>query len=167
MALDIRPLTPADADPYWHLRLEALEREPRAFGTSAEEHRATTVADAATRLAGSDTWVVGVFADDRLRGMAGLAHETRHKTRHKAGVWGVYVAAELRGRGVGRQLLTALIAHARTVPGVERLTLAVTTAQPAAQALYRTLGFLPWGTEPAALKLGAEYLDEEYLALIL
>jgi GNAT superfamily N-acetyltransferase len=93
--------------------------------------------------------------------------ETRRKTRHKAGVWGVYLAPELRGRGIGRQLLTALIAHARTVPGVERLTLAVTTAQPAAQALYRTLGFVPWGTEPAALMLGAEYLDEEYLVLVL
>jgi RimJ/RimL family protein N-acetyltransferase len=167
MTLNVRFLTPADADAYWHLRLEALEREPRAFGTSAEEHRGTTMADAATRLGGSDTWVVGVFAEGRLRGMAGLAREARRKTRHKAGVWGVYLAPELRGRGIGRQLLNALIAHARTLSGVERLTLAVTVGQPAAQSLYRTVGFVPWGTERAALKVGDEYLDEIYLALVL
>ena len=91
--------------------------------------------------------------------------ETRRKARHKAGVWGVYVAAELRGRGVGRRLIEALVAHARTMTGVERLLLSVTTVQPGARALYHALGFVPWGMEPAALKIDGEYVDEEYLVL--
>ena len=38
----IRKLAPADAAAYQHLRLEALETAPFAFGTTPAEHRATT-----------------------------------------------------------------------------------------------------------------------------
>ncbi|HEY2067694.1 MAG TPA: GNAT family N-acetyltransferase, partial [Gemmatimonadaceae bacterium] len=102
--------------------------------------------------------------------MAALVRETRHKARHKAGVRGVYVGPELRGMGAGRQLMEALIVHARTMSGVERLTLTVTTTQSGARALYAALGFTPYGLERGSLKLhdGPDgYADEEYLTLTL
>src|SRR5437016_5682429 len=120
-AIRIRLLAPADAASFWALRLEALQREPGAFGASEDEHRATTEEDAAARLSSEDGWVFGVFADDRLRGMAGLLRDRRRKARHRASIWGVYLGAELRGRGVGHQLLEAVVSHARTVHGLERL----------------------------------------------
>ena len=167
MTPSIRLLTPADARAYWHFRLDVLEREPRAFADTAAEHRATTVADAAARLAGADTWVLGVLAGARLRGMAALTRDGRRKTRHKVVVSDVYLEPDLRGRGLGRALMTAVVAHARTLAGVERLTLIVAAPQAAAQALYRAFGFVPWGCEPAAMRVGDEYLDGHYLALAL
>ena len=167
--IQLRRLAPVDAAAYLAFRLEALERAPDAFGESATEHRTRTVAAEAARFAAADDdgLVLGGFADARLRAMAGFARETREKARHKAAIWGVYVGEELRGRGVGRLLMTTLLAHARTRPGLEAVWLSVTTGQTAARSLYASLGFVAFGLERAALKLGDRRIDEEYLELVL
>ena len=35
--MTLRLLTPADANAYWHLRLEALRTDPSAFGQTVED----------------------------------------------------------------------------------------------------------------------------------
>ena len=54
----------------------------------------------------------------------------------------MYVDGAWRGKGVGRALLEALIAHARTLD-YDRLRLGTITEMTAARSLYRTLGFVP------------------------
>jgi ribosomal protein S18 acetylase RimI-like enzyme len=70
--------------------------------------------------------------------MAGLyAPEGRAEERH---VWGMWVAPEARGRGIGRRLINAAIEFAAD-GGAERLTLWVVDDNEAARAVYASAGF--------------------------
>ena len=165
--MDIRILTPADADAYWAFRLEALKQEPDAFSMSAEEHRTTTVEHASAQLGTdpSNSFMVGAFVDGKLIGMAGFVRERRLKTRHIGNVVGVYVTAQARGRGIGRSLMKTLLEHAARIEGIEQIVLSVTTTQTAAVALYQAFGFQSFGREPRALKIAERYFDTEHMVL--
>jgi RimJ/RimL family protein N-acetyltransferase len=166
----IRPLDAADAAAFQALRLRGLRESPEAFGSTYEEEAGIPLDEIAARLArgaeGEDV-VFGALDDGVLVGVAGLRRDRHRKARHRAHVWGMYVAPEARGRGLGRALLESLIAHARTLPGVERLTLSVVPDNQAARSLYLHLGFVSYGLEPRAYRLDGEYWDSEHMALVL
>jgi ribosomal protein S18 acetylase RimI-like enzyme len=163
----IRILGPDDAEVYRALRLEALERDPKAFGRSATDYRREPLETIRSRFESPGATTLGAFLEGELVGMATLVRQSGEKERHKANVFAVYVTERARRQGISRALLGGLLAHAREVSGLEQVLISVSVTQDAAQALYASLGFVVYGLEPRALKVDGEYVDEQHMVLML
>ena len=121
------------------VRLQALRDAPQAFETRYEDARERPErwwVEWALRSAAGDTqamflaWdegepvgIAGTFADDRRRWLISM-----------------WTAPAVRGRGVGRALVDAVVDFARAAGSTE-LLLEVTQGNDGAHALYRSCGF--------------------------
>jgi RimJ/RimL family protein N-acetyltransferase len=161
----VRILEAGDAEAFRAFRLGALRECPTAFSSSYEDECDITLARAAERLAPNrDRAVFGAFAGEQLVGSTGLQREQPRKLAHKALIWGVYVAPTFRHRGIGRTLMQRALAHAASMPGLLRVTLGVNTSNAPAIALYKSLGFEPFGLERAFLLVDGVLHDELHMA---
>lgn len=164
--MEIRRLTLHDAAAYRALRLRSFREHPEAFTTSYEELEAQPLADTERRMSAAHIKLWGAFEGGRLVGHVGLDRETRAKCRHKATLVGMYVAPEAAGRGIGRALVDALLAQART-DGLELVVLTVTEGNAKAATLYERCGFRSFGVEPCAIKVGGRAYGKNHMYLLL
>lgn len=165
----IRVLEEEDASFYRQIRLTALRTDPDAYGSTYEREARFALETFAERIKpGAARFTLGAVGDGgggTLAGIASFVREESLKTSHKGNVYGVYVAPEMRGAGVGRALMLDLIGRARALDGLEQLNLAVMSDNLAAKRLYASVGFEPYGVERRALKYGGRYFDEDFMAL--
>ncbi|WP_373316946.1 GNAT family N-acetyltransferase [Streptomyces sulfonofaciens] len=98
--------------------------------------------------------------DGRLVGYLRLGFPTSLAANaHVRQIRGLAVAADARGRGVGRALLDAAVEEARR-QGARRLTLRVLGHNAPARALYESAGFVIEGIQPGEFYLDGEYVDD-------
>lgn len=165
----IRRLGPDDAAATRALRLRGLRENPESFLADVSEEEGhgelRWMQNLREKQGRPDDGIVGAFDGERLVGMTGFFRESRPKVRHKAVIWGVYVAPEARGCGAGRAMLGAAIDALRACGDIEIATLSVSARSRAARALYVSMGFVPWGVEPDSMVIGGERVDEEYMSL--
>lgn len=140
MSFEVIKLPPEEWLAYKELRLESLKTEPSAFGASYQEalyrpdvYWQGRLEDAA---AGTGNWLLFARENDTLVGMLAAFAEGEI-----AEVISVYVTESLRGQGVSKRLLSALLTEIAASGSVETMRLTVNTDQLPALALYRRFGF--------------------------
>jgi ribosomal protein S18 acetylase RimI-like enzyme len=143
------------------VRLRALQDAPDAFLTTVEQARAKSAEAWREQLASTAAATFLALIDGRDVGMAvGAPH---HHDPGEAGLYGVWVATEARGRGVGVDLLAAVTTWARE-RGYARIRLDVGDHNREASRLYSGFGFSPTG-ETSSFPPPRQHVTEHELAL--
>jgi len=165
--MEIRILNKSDAQLYQEVRLSALQINPEAFGSTYEREVNFSLDTVAERLeTTNDKFVLGAFNENNLLvGIVTFMRESNMKTSHKGNVFGMYVAPEGRGQGVGKLLMRKLIDRAKSCEGLEQIKLTVVSDNISAKKLYMSLGFKVYGVERNALKFNGLYCDEDLMVL--
>ena len=158
--IEIRRMSPAEAEAFRQIRLEALQRNPEAYGSSFEQESAQPLAWFEDRLDKAD--VFGAFRGTELLGIAGYLTQEGLKHKHKGVLWGMYVRPAARNAGVGRALVEDVLEHA--AKRVELTQLCVISANDTAKRLYTRHGFIEYGVEKNALKHNGCYYDDVLMA---
>jgi ribosomal protein S18 acetylase RimI-like enzyme len=148
----IRCLPPDEWPAYRAFRLRALETDPDAFGETVTHALGMDEAAWRGRLDRSDRAVIVAEDQTGLLGMA--AGGPAEGYPGVAGLYGMWVAPEARGRGVGAALVEAVRSWAREM-GYEAVGLGVTTTNASAIRLYERAGFVDTG-ERHPLRVGSE-----------
>jgi ribosomal protein S18 acetylase RimI-like enzyme len=141
--MEIRRARPDEWQAVRELRLRALASDPDAFGETVDEATARSDAEWLARAAEPDrVTVVAVRSDAGLVGMAMGGPVPDRPTI--AGLYGMWVAPETRGQGIGAALIDAVEAWARAA-GYASIGLGVTTANTPAIRLYAGAGYVDIG----------------------
>lgn len=166
--MEIRQLSPADAQAYQSLRLLALQESPTAFSASYDDEAGRSVEEVSARLVPAkdgSICMLGVFDRVELAGFVAVLHPQREKLRHCIELAGMYVAPEFRRRRFGSALLKAAITHSQSVDRVRQIKLGVNATNLAAKALYQSVGFESYGVEPDAMNVDGIFYGEEHYVL--
>ena len=166
--MNIRAITADDIPTVQSLRLDALRLNPLSFTASAGNDIVGDTARLTQLISDSSSAAIfAAFDGDVAVAMVGLRRLTNPKTRHRAEIWGFFVQPDARRGGVGRALMEAAIAHARSWAGLLQVQLAVGDIAPDAKRLYERLGFKEWGREPRALLVDGRAVEEHHMTLML
>ena len=169
MTVTVREATPADAS-VLVAHLQELAREPGINIPLAPDEVTMTVEQEKAILAdfaeSPRALMLVAIMDSRIVGELSLkAISSRKAVRHVATL-GMSVKQPWRGKGVGRELMTAALEWAPTA-GIKRVELYVYARNAPAIALYEKFGFTHEGRRKAFIREGDTYLDDLVMAKLL
>lgn len=103
-----------------------------------------------------------VFCNNQLIGISGI--DMKDKTESHEGSFGISIAKEFRGEGVGKKLMELVLEEARNnLPQLKIITLGVFANNPLASVIYKKFGFKEFGTLPEGILHKGKYIDHIYM----
>ena len=143
-------------------RPPAFAEEAASFKARSEEEILSMLTDGGNAGAG----VLGAFTNaGQLAGIIGLTKPALENGRAHGFMWGMYVAPEFSGHGIGSLLTEGIIAHARQAGSYEMLNLHVTVDNDTALQLYEKYGFCIVTRLPEKLQCDGQLYDEYLMRL--
>jgi GNAT superfamily N-acetyltransferase len=165
--MHITALNATHAAPYRALMLHAYGHAADAFTSTPAEREAEPMSWWEDRLNHPQGAMLafGAFDQTELIGTVAVEFSLKPKTQHKAMVVAMMVLDAWRGQGVARALLQAAIDHCKSRGDIRVVQLEVTHGNAPAQHLYQSLGFVPYGLEPMAVRTEHSFLAKQHLWL--
>jgi RimJ/RimL family protein N-acetyltransferase len=100
-----------------------------------------------------------VFIDKKLSGVTDITLKDR--VQNHIGTFGITLASETRGQGIGKLLMTLIISEAqKKLSGLKIVTLECFINNKIALNLYKSLGFIEYGRLPSGLNYRGSLVDE-------
>lgn len=167
--IEIREFHPDEIDLYMQIRLEALETNPHAFGSTAVDFKRQPRTFYQKRLQNNyeSADIVMLVALDKNRpiGMMGVVRNSHPKRLHTATVTAVFVSPAYRGQGIASRMLDQIVIRSKAMDGLEQLYLSVVSDNHPAIALYKSRGFIRYGHAPRVKKWENRYFDDDFMVL--
>jgi phosphinothricin acetyltransferase len=153
--ITVRAARRSDAQEIARIYNQGIEDRTATFETSLRDE-----ADVLARLETAERFPVLVAEDalGRIAGWAGIGAYRPRACYAGIGEFSIYLDRRLRGRGIGRQLLTGLIDAARDL-GYWKLISRVFPTNAASRALCRACGFREVGTYEKHGRLDGAWRD--------
>jgi GNAT superfamily N-acetyltransferase len=167
MAVAVRPVRVDEVGELYRVRLRSLAEDPDAFDQTvadAEAKGLDPLVDLLTATVDGRELVLFGEVDGTVVGLVFVSRSRRPRSRHRARLWGMWVAREARGRGVGASLLGEAMRWCRG-RGVEMVDLWVVTDHHQAIRLYERAGFAICGTARDGMRWQGVPQDEHQMTI--
>ena len=169
LTVQIRHAKPADAKALTRYTADILAKSPYLISTPQDYHgnNDQTKRWIKRKRASENELVLLAEHDSTLIAVLDTATDPRKRLQHLTR-FGLTVAPDWQGKGVGHALLTAFIDWAKTHPVLTRIRLHVHAKNVHARTLYHRAGFLVEGEfKDAILYEDGRYMDEIVMSLAL
>lgn len=103
-----------------------------------------------------------VISEEKVVGVSAIT--SKRLIEKHIGVFGISIALEFRGEGIGSKLMELVIKEAtENIPELEMITLGVFANNPLAKEMYTKFGFVEYGMLPKGIKLEQGHQDHIFM----